>query len=129
MSGDDTKTTDSYHSPLDELDSFADDEAQDSTIVDSDYDYSDEPDMSVDTILDGEVDPNLVDRFHQTDKTSHSSNESTLGHSKFPTVVDSEEDSDDQETIEQRAIRIPPETMSSTATVRGAALFIQALIE
>jgi len=115
LSGDDTKTTDSYHSPLDELDSFADDEAQDSTIVDSDYDYSDEPDMSVDTILDGEVDPNLVDRFHQTDKTSHSSNESTLGHSKFPTVVDSEEDSDDQETIEQRAIRIPPETMSSTA--------------
>ena len=36
LSGDDTKTTDSYRSPLDELDSFADDEAQDSTIVDSD---------------------------------------------------------------------------------------------
>ena len=112
MSGDDTKTTDSYHSPLEELESFADDEAQDSTIVDSDYEYSDEPDMSVDTILDGEVDPQLVDRFHQIDEASSSSNESTLGRSKFPTVVDSAEGCDDQETIEQRAIAIPPESSS-----------------
>ncbi|MEE2901948.1 MAG: hypothetical protein VYC39_06435 [Myxococcota bacterium] len=117
MSGDDTKTTDSYNSPLDELESFAEDEAQDSTIVDSDYVCGDEPDMSVDTILDGEVDPNLVDRFHQIDEASRSSNEITLGRSKFPTVVDSAKGCDDQETIEQRAIAIPPESSSLSETL------------
>ena len=102
MSGDDTKTTDSYRSPLDELDSFADDEAQDSTVVDADYEYTDEPDMSVDTIMDGEVDPNLIDRFQLIDNNPHSSSESTQGRSKYPTVVESpDDDDDDQDTIQQ----------------------------